>query len=94
MMDLQERYIAFLTQIDASETSPEEQGIEIYNSLREALNVESEKKSLQEQLTGLNELANSSQDFNFNKWAAVIAIMALCLAAADLIGNNYEYGSI
>lgn len=94
MMDLQERYIAFLTQIDASEASPEEQGIEIYNSLREALNVESEKKSLQEQLTGLNELANSSQDFNFNKWAAVIAIMALCLAAADLIGNNYEYGSI
>ena len=85
MMDLQERYIAFITQIDTTEASPEEQGIEMYNMIRSALNTETEKATLCEQLQSLSELADSAQAFRFNIWACVIAAMAFALTVLDLI---------
>ena len=85
MMALQERYIAFITQIDTTQASPEEQGIELYNMIRSALNTETEKATLCEQLQSLNELARSAQSFRFNIWACVIAAMAFALTVSELI---------
>ena len=85
MMDLQERYIAFLTQIDSTEASPEEQGIELYGMLRERLNIETEKATLQEQLTGLSDLADASQSFSFSKLGHTVAVAAFVLSLGQLI---------
>ena len=92
MMDLQERYVAFITQIDATEASPEEQGIELYRMLRTCLNIETEKATLKEQLAGLNDLAGASQSLMFSKLGGMFGVAAFVLSIGNLLINGIPFG--
>ena len=91
-MDLQERYVAFITQIDATEASPEEQGIELYRMLRTCLNIETEKATLKEQLAGLNDLAGASQSLMFSKLGGMFGVAAFVLSIGNLLINGIPFG--
>lgn len=74
IMKLQERFVAFQNQLSFTEVTPQDQGIEIYDKLMEMAFVEKEITSLKEQLACLSDAANTSLDYNFNKYALIFAI--------------------
>lgn len=77
VMKLQERFVAFQNQLSFTEVSPQDQGIEIYDKLMEFCFIEKELSSLKEQLSILCEAANTSLDYNFNKYALIFAVPTL-----------------
>lgn len=78
IMKLQERFVAFQNQLSFTEVTPQEQGIEIYSKLMECCFIEKEISSLKDQLQSLCDAANTSLDYNFNKYALVFAVPTLC----------------
>ena len=77
LLDLQERFIAFQNQINLQEISSQEQAVELYKKLREASFVEELAGALKEQLDALYDATNTNQDYSFNKWALLFAIVTL-----------------
>ncbi len=77
VMKLQERFVAFQNQLSFTEVTPQDQGIEIYNKLMEFSFIEKEIGSLKDQLQCLCDAANTSLDYNFNKYALIIAVPTL-----------------
>ncbi len=82
IMKLQERFVAFQNQLSFTEVTPQEQGIEMYNKLMECCFIEKEITSLKDQLQSLCDAANTSLDYNFNKYALIFAVPTLC---ADVV---------
>lgn len=77
VMKLQERFVAFQNQLSFTEVTPQDQGIEIYDKLMEFCFIEKEITSLKDQLSILCEAANTSLDYNFNKYALIFAVPTL-----------------
>lgn len=77
VMKLQERFVAFQNQLSFTEVTPQDQGIEIYDKLMEFCFIEKEISSLKDQLSILCEAANTSLDYNFNKYALIFAVPTL-----------------
>ena len=77
LMTLQERFVAFQNQLNFHEVTPELQGIEIYQKLMQSCYITEEMDSLKEQLNALSDAANTSLDFNFNKFALIFAVPSL-----------------
>ncbi len=78
---LQERFVAFQNQLSFTEVTPQDQGIEIYDKLMEMSFVEKEIHALKEQLDCLSDAANTSLDYNFNKYALIFAIPTVLIEA-------------
>ncbi len=91
IMKLQERFVAFQNQLSFTEVTPQDQGIEIYDKLMEFCFIEKEITSLKEQLQCLCDAANTSLDYNFNKYALIFAVPTLfsdvLLTLVDLFYN-------
>ena len=77
LMDLQERFIAFQNQINFQEVSSQEQSVELYQMLRKANFVEELNQTIKDQMDALYDATNTNQDFTFNKWACILALIAL-----------------
>ena len=77
LMTLQERFVAFQNQLNFHEVTPELQGIELYDLLMRNSFITEEMSSLKEQLDALSDAANTSLDFNFNKFALIFAVPTL-----------------
>ena len=79
LMDLQERFIAFQNQLNLREISSQEQAVDLYTMLRASSYVDELHDAMAEQMDALYAAANTNQDFGFNKWALILAIVALGL---------------
>lgn len=90
MINLNERYVAFLTQLDATELSSDQKTNEIYGMLRDMLKIDREKECIQEKLGGLSTLATAEQNFDFSSWAAAVAVAALVMSAGGLICESFS----
>lgn len=77
IMKLQERFVAFQNQLCFTEVTPQDQGIEMYNKLMECCFIEKEITALKDQLQSLCDAANTSLDYNFNKYALIFAVPTL-----------------
>ncbi len=84
LLDLQERFIAFQSQLHFKEVSSEEQAIEMYNMMYDFFFIEKELEIVKEQLDSLYDAANTTLDFSFNKWATIFALVSIILAVADV----------
>ncbi len=89
LLNLQEKFIAFRSQLHFIEVSSEEQGIEMYNMMYETFMIERELSVVKEQLDSLYDAANTTLDYDFNKWATVFAIVSVILAIADIINSLF-----
>lgn len=85
---LQERFVAFQSQLNLFEVTAQEQGCELYGMLREFLFVDKQREALQNQLDALYSAANTALDTNFNKWAAIFALIALFLSLAGFFADG------
>lgn len=80
LIGMQERYIEFENQMMILEVSNQQQGIEIYNILKDRLLVSEEKKALDDEMNSIYEVANISSTIRLACKANVIAWIAVGIA--------------
>ena len=85
VIKFQEKYIAFCNQHNNIEITCQEQGVEIYNMLQEAMYVKENNDKLEKEVNILYETANASNDLNLNVWALWFAIAAIVLAVVQIV---------
>ncbi len=87
LLELQEKYIAFLNQYMNIEITCQEQGIELYEMLKKTMYINDDNEKLQNQIERLYEAANVAQDNKFNKWATFFAILAILMQIIEACGG-------
>jgi len=87
LLMLQEKYIAFLNQYMNIEITCQEQGIELYDMMKESMFINTDNDKLQNQIERLYEAANVSQDGKFNKWATFFALFAIISQIVEACGG-------
>lgn len=85
IISLQEDYTAFKNQLLLFELTPQEQGIEIYEMLKDSLYISRESDGIESQIQNLYEVANVRQQNKFNNIALIISIVATVLTVLSLI---------
>ncbi len=85
LMDLQERFSAFESQICFAEITPQEQGIEIYSMFTEYFFIEKELENVKSQIDGLHDATDTYLDFSFNKFALMFTLIGAILGVLALI---------
>lgn len=85
LMDLQERFSAFESQICFAEISAQEQGIELYSMFTESFFIEKELKNVKSQIDGLHDATDTYLDFGFNKIALIFTLIGAALGVLALI---------
>lgn len=95
LMNLQERFVAYQSQLSFTEVTPQEQGIEMYDLLRKFMFIDREQESLAKRLESLESAADTNLDFGFNKIALIFTIVAIVLSlCGDVLMNIFEDGNI
>ena len=92
LLTLQERYIAFQNQLLLFEVSPQEQAVDLYKMLSDALYINEENSKLREQLQCLYEATNVNQDSNFNLYATLFAVWTIILAGFTFVYDSLSSG--
>ncbi len=85
LMDLNERFIVFLNQLDLHEISSQEQAIEMYDMLRNTFQIEERNGNMLKQISCLHEASQTQLNLGFNKWAAIFALFAILVSAIPMI---------
>ncbi|HCO29373.1 MAG TPA: hypothetical protein DIT54_08225 [Lachnospiraceae bacterium] len=85
LIRLQEKYIAFRSQIMFFEVTSQEQGVELYDMLRESLYIEREKENLDTQMGIAYEAATIRQGNKWTHWSVLIALLSFIVAIMALI---------
>jgi hypothetical protein len=89
LMNLQERFAAFESQICFTEISCQEQAIDIYEAMTKFFFIDDEMENIKSQLDVLNEAANTYLDFGFNKIGYIFTFVG---AIFGVMGMNYFEG--
>ena len=84
LMDLQERFSAFESQICFCEITPQEQGIEIYSMFTESFFIDKELENVKSQIDGLHDATDTYLDFGFNKIALMFTLVGAVLGVIQL----------
>ncbi|WP_418626983.1 hypothetical protein [Anaerosinus sp.] len=79
LIDLQKKYVALQNQLLLFEVTPQEQGIEMYQLLRQQLYLTEEQDVLEKQLHNLYEMVTIQHAAKLNKWGIVINIVIFIL---------------
>ena len=85
IMDLQERFVAFESQLFFDEVSSEQQAIEIYDMLKQALLIEKEKDSLKSQLESMYTISDTTNGFGINKIMLIFTWISGVMSFASII---------
>ena len=75
IMNLQESFIAFESQLSFREVTSQEQGIEIYNMMLDHMMITRDRESLKETLDALYDAAYINLDYGFSRWGGVFAVV-------------------
>ena len=85
LMDLQERFSAFESQLCFTEVTPQEQGIEMYEMFTDCFFIDSEMENVKSQIDGLHDATDTYLDFNFNKIALVFTLLGAIYGIEQII---------
>ena len=88
LMDLQERFSAFESQICFTEITPQEQGIEMYAMFTESFLIYKELDNVKSQIEGLHDATDTYLDFGFNKIALIFTLIGAIFGLASLITST------
>ncbi|MBO5005817.1 MAG: hypothetical protein J6C89_00080, partial [Clostridia bacterium] len=90
LMDLQERFAAFESQICFTEVTSQEQGIDIYEMMTGFFFINDEMENIKSQLDILNEAANTYLDFGFNKIGIAFTFIGALYGALGMNGAEFD----
>ena len=80
LIKLQSQYTQFMNEVYFVEITAQEQGVEMYDMMKEAMYIEKEREILESQIDKMSEVANTSLDADLNHHGLYIAIVALILS--------------
>lgn len=90
IMDLQERFVAFESQLYFDEVSSEQQGIEMYDKLVDQSMIRKEMESLRNQLDAMYNVSDTSLGFGINRIMLVFTWLSGILALAALVISTMQ----
>lgn len=95
LMDLQERFAAFESQICFTEISCQEQAIEIYEAMTKFFFIDDEMANIKSQIEVLNEAANTYLDFGFNRVGYIFTLVGAIFGIFGLswLGSDSPFGT-
>ena len=82
LIKLQSQYTQFMNEVYFVEITAQEQGVEMYDMMKEAMYIEKEREILESQIDKMSEVANTSLDVDLNHHGLYIAIVALILSVS------------
>lgn len=88
IMGLQKRYVAYQSQLSFDEVSPQEQGIEMYQLLKNALYIEKESETVKGQIEDLYETANTSLNYELSNVANVFLPLTVFLSICGFVFDH------
>lgn len=105
LIKLQSQYTQFMNEVYFVEITAQEQGIELYDMMKEAMYIEKEREILESQIDKMSEVANTSLDVDLNHvgfWFAIIALFISIVGpfidvwdiAKEWFGNFYIMGYV
>ena len=80
IIDVQQKYIQFQSQLLLQEITPEQQGIELYDELLESLFIEKESAQIENQIAALFDRKNYENDKNESWILFILAILGVAEA--------------
>ena len=90
IMDLQERFVAFESQLYFDEVSSEQQGIEMYDKLVDQSMIRKEMESLRNQLDAMYNISDTSLGFRINRIMLIFTWVSGILAFAALVISTMQ----
>lgn len=97
LMDIQERFSAFKSQLCYDEVTVQEQGIELYDMIKKFFLIDRELANVKDQIDGLHDATDTYLDLNFNKLGYIFTIIGALFAIIpmlpDAIAAYFDSGS-
>lgn len=94
LMNLQERFTAFESQLCFEEISSQQQAVEMYGMMQEAFRIKEEKALLKDSINSLYEVADTSLGVSVNKIAIIFTWISALLALAALIYDIFFISNV
>lgn len=85
LMEIQESFAQFQGQLCFEEVSSQEQGVELYGMMKDALFIDRECASVENQIGNLYEIANTSLSNKVNRVAIIFTVISVFLAVAAMV---------
>lgn len=82
---IQEHYLSFINKICLREVTSQEQGIELYNMMRNIMGVTESAKELKEEIEELSNLANTKKNDEINNKLNIIAVIGGVIGFSTLL---------
>ena len=87
LMNLQERFVAYQSQLSFTEVSPQEQAIEMNEMLRKSMFIEQETETLKARIEKLEGASSTNLDYGFNIIALIFTAIAFFCSFFDNFMN-------
>ena len=94
IMQLQDEFARFDTQLCFDEVSSEQQAIEIFNMLKKATYIEKEKTTLKEQISSLYDTSNTSLGYSTNRTMMIFTWISNFIAIAALLVSTMQISGV
>lgn len=91
LMDLQERFAAFKSQLCFDEVTVQEQGIEIYDLIKSFFLIDRELENVRDQIDGLHDATDTYLDFNFNKIGYIFTFIGALYGIMQILPEAMAY---
>lgn len=89
LMNVQERFSTFESQLCFDEISSQEQAIELYDMFRSSFKIEGELENVKSQLEGLNHTADTYLELGFNKIGYIFALLGAIYAIGEIFKDEF-----
>ena len=90
LIKLQGQYTQFMNEVYFVEVTAQEQGIELYDMMKEAMYIEKEREILESQIDKMSEVANTSLDVDLNHFGFYFAIIAFIISIFGSLTDQWD----
>lgn len=85
IMNLQESFIAFESQLSFSDVTSQEQGTELYDMMLEHMMITRDRDSLKETLSALYDASYINLDYRLSRWGGVFAVVTSIFTLPQIV---------
>ena len=89
MMELQQDYVSFKNQILLFEVTAQQQGIELYDMIRDTMNIEKQKTELEEQFHILVEISEMQSNDSTNAVLHIFTVFGLLFVGLQIVQQQF-----
>lgn len=88
---LHEEYVSVQNQLLLSSVTMQEQGVEIFEMLRNEMYIDKNQTALEDQLHNLYEIANINSDRELNFWVTMLTIAGVLIGIIQIVTSIFDF---